>query len=65
MKAIKGSLLTCDPAVKQLILAINERVRFVIQDLDETHLLISTDKVEWMRIELDSELEKNTWSIDA
>ncbi|PWN99219.1 nucleotide excision repair, TFIIH, subunit [Tilletiopsis washingtonensis] len=65
MKAIKGSLLTCDPAVKQLILQLNERMRFVIQDLDETHLLVSTDRVEWMRIELETELEKNTWSIEG
>jgi len=31
-------------------------MRFVIQDLDETHLLVSTDRVEWMRNELETEV---------
>ncbi|PWN48981.1 nucleotide excision repair, TFIIH, subunit [Violaceomyces palustris] len=65
MKAYKGVLLTCDPAVKQLILSIDERLRFIIMDLDETHLLVSPDKVEWMRAELETELEKNTYTLDA
>lgn len=58
MKAIKGTILTCDPAAKQLILAIDERLRlhFVIQDLDETHLVVSPDMVGVMRVELEAEV---------
>ncbi|EPQ25883.1 uncharacterized protein PFL1_06557 [Pseudozyma flocculosa PF-1] len=65
MKAIKGMLLTCDPAAKQLLLTLDERMRFIIMDLDETHLLVSPDKVEWMRTELESELEKNTYTLEG
>lgn len=45
-----------DPAAKQLILAIDERLHFVIQDLDDTHLLISTESVEEMREQLELEV---------
>ncbi|KDN37311.1 nucleotide excision repair, TFIIH, subunit [Tilletiaria anomala UBC 951] len=65
MRAVKGTLLTCDPAVKQLILVINEQMVFVIEDLDETHLLIDPSMVEAMRIRLDDELEKNTYTLEV
>ncbi|PWN18587.1 hypothetical protein BCV69DRAFT_273506 [Microstroma glucosiphilum] len=64
MKAIPGALLTCDPAAKQLILSIDERLHFVIVDLDSTHLLVRKDMVEVMRVELEAELEKNSWTME-
>ncbi|KAJ9477821.1 General transcription and DNA repair factor IIH subunit TFB5 [Pseudozyma hubeiensis] len=65
MKAYKGMLLTCDAAVKQLILSLDERNRFIIMDLDDTHLLVSPDRVDWLRSELEIELEKNTYTLEA
>ncbi|KIM24966.1 hypothetical protein M408DRAFT_75062 [Serendipita vermifera MAFF 305830] len=68
MKAVKGVLITCDAAVKQILLQMNERRRednyFVIEDLDQTHLLIKADEEEGMRQELEVELEKNTYSME-
>ncbi|SPO45640.1 related to TFB5 - component of general transcription and DNA repair factor TFIIH [Moesziomyces antarcticus] len=65
MKAYKGMLLTCDAAVKQLILSLDERNRFIIMDLDDTHLLISPERIDWLRSELELELEKNTYTLEA
>ena len=45
-----------DAAVKQLILSLDERNRFIIMDLDETHLLISPDRIDWLRAELEVEV---------
>lgn len=45
-----------DAAVKQLILSLDERNRFIIMDLDETHLLISPDRIDWLRSELEVEV---------
>ncbi|GAA6003842.1 hypothetical protein JCM10207_006431 [Rhodosporidiobolus poonsookiae] len=62
VKATKGVLVTCDPAVKQILLQLDEnsgRHRFIIADLDETHVLISPDAVERVRDSLEGELEKN------
>jgi TFIIH basal transcription factor complex TTD-A subunit len=43
----KGVLVECDPAMKQFLLHLDETLklgsRFIIQDLDETHLFISSD----------------------
>ncbi|KAG8757739.1 hypothetical protein FRC14_001568 [Serendipita sp. 396] len=68
MKAVKGVLITCDAAVKQILIAMNERRginnAFVIEDLDQTHLLIKADEEESMRLELEAELEKNTYTLE-
>ncbi|KAF8347539.1 TFIIH subunit TTDA/Tfb5 [Amanita rubescens] len=64
MRAIKGILLTCDPAVKQILMTMNEKQSFVIEDLDDYHLVIKADD-EWrVRKELETELEKNTYSLE-
>ncbi|KAF8519171.1 TFIIH subunit TTDA/Tfb5 [Gautieria morchelliformis] len=65
MKAIKGVLLTCDPAVKQLLVNMDEKQHFIIQDLDDNHLLIKADEEDRVRKELDAELERNTYSLDT
>jgi len=65
MRAIKGVLLTCDVAVKQILLAKNQEQHFIIEDLDDYHLLIKPEEEERVRRMLDTELEKNTYSLDA
>jgi TFIIH basal transcription factor complex TTD-A subunit len=45
-----------DAAVKQLILSLDERNRFIIMDLDDTHLLISPERIDWLRSELELEV---------
>lgn len=65
MRAIKGILFTCDSAVKQILLAMNERENFIIEDLDDQHVVIKADEEGRVRRELDVELEKNTFSVEA
>jgi len=55
MRAIKGVLLTCDAAVKQILLTLNNTERFVVDDLDDTHVMISPDKVDRVRAMLEAE----------
>ncbi|KZT37777.1 nucleotide excision repair, TFIIH, subunit [Sistotremastrum suecicum HHB10207 ss-3] len=64
MKAVKGVLLTCDAAVKQILLVMNEAQSFIIEDLDDFHLLIKQDEEDRIRRQLETELEKNTYSLD-
>ncbi|KAF9240002.1 hypothetical protein BU15DRAFT_46131 [Melanogaster broomeanus] len=54
-----------DSAVKQILLAMNEKDPFIIEDLDEYHLVIKADEEYRVRRELDAELEKNTYSLEA
>jgi len=65
MKAIKGVLLTCDSAVKQILLTMNEKDSFIIEDLDDFHLLIKADEEYRVRRQLETELEKNTYSLEG
>ncbi|CAD6575440.1 MAG: hypothetical protein CYPHOPRED_005708 [Cyphobasidiales sp. Tagirdzhanova-0007] len=64
VRAIKGVLITTDPPVKQLIKSMDEEKHFIIQDLDDTHLLVSADSVNAIKEQLEDELEKNTFVVD-
>lgn len=45
-----------DPAVKQILLIMNEKENFIIEDLDEHHLVIKAEH-EWrVRQELETEV---------
>ncbi|GAA5923925.1 hypothetical protein JCM21900_002962 [Sporobolomyces salmonicolor] len=63
VKATRGVLVTCDPAVKQILLQLDEtagsRDRFIIADLDDTHVLIAPEAVERVREDLEAHLETN------
>ena len=58
----KGVLVECDPAMKQFLLHLDEKMklgtRFVIQDLDATHLFISADIVERLKDQIDDLMDK-------
>ncbi|TBU23452.1 nucleotide excision repair TFIIH subunit [Dichomitus squalens] len=60
MKAIRG----VDSAVKQILLTMNEKGSFIIEDLDDNHLVIKADEEYRVRRELEAELEKNTYSLE-
>jgi len=65
MRAVKGILFICDPAVKQILLMMNEKKSFIIEDLDDHHLVIKADEEYRVREELSHELEKNTYSLES
>lgn len=52
-KGLTATFVGSDAAVKQILLQLDEnagRRRFIIADLDETHVLISPDAVERVRV---------------
>ena len=50
------SLRVSDSAVKQILLTMNEKDPFIIEDLDEYHLVIKADDEYRVRRELDAEV---------
>ncbi|CAG8521235.1 4709_t:CDS:2 [Ambispora gerdemannii] len=66
VKAVKGTILKCDPAVKQVILSMNnsEHKPFIIEDLDETHLFVDTTHVERIKRRVEQLLEENTYKVE-
>ncbi|KAI3634018.1 hypothetical protein MIR68_007382 [Amoeboaphelidium protococcarum] len=64
VKAIKGTLLECDPAIKQLLVLINEEeFTFIIEDLDECHLLIDPSSVDRLKERFEGRLEENVFKL--
>jgi TFIIH basal transcription factor complex TTD-A subunit len=61
-RAIRGVLVRCDPSIKALILKIDSaRHDIVIEELDETHLVIDQNKVQAVKSELNRMLLKNIY----
>lgn len=63
VRAVKGHLVKCDPSIKALIVDIDsKRHDIIIEELDDTNLLVSSDKVQFIKSELDRILAKNTYN---
>jgi len=58
----KGILVECDPAMKQFLLHLDEKLllgsRFIIQDLDDTHIFISVDVLDQLQDKIDDLMDK-------
>lgn len=59
--------MECDPAMKQFLLHLDETTefgrKFVLQDLDDTHLFIAADIVETLQDRIDDLMDKMSFSI--
>ncbi|KAH8341534.1 general transcription factor IIH subunit 5 [Drosophila kikkawai] len=62
VNVMKGVLVECDPAMKQFLLHLDEKLalgrKFIIQDLDENHLFISTDIVDVLQARVDDLMDR-------
>ncbi|RSH87609.1 uncharacterized protein EHS24_000121 [Apiotrichum porosum] len=68
VKASNGTLITCDSAAKQILIHLDAQrdgpQKFIIRDVDDTHVLIKSIYVDMVRTSLQEELEKNTYDQD-
>jgi len=68
VNVMKGILVECDPAMKQLLLHMDEKEalgrKFVIQDLDETHLFISAEILPTLRDRIDDLMDKLSFPLN-
>jgi TFIIH basal transcription factor complex TTD-A subunit len=55
--------MNSDPAMKQLILQLNEKDQFIIEDLDETHVLMDASYVDRLQEKFDLALEENVYKL--
>lgn len=65
VSATSGTLVTCDIPVKEFLIWLDEgqASKFIIVDLDETHLFIHTRAVQFVKDELNKLYEENQYSI--
>lgn len=62
-RARRGSLIQCDPSIKALIMQIDaEQSDIILEELDDTHLLVDPAKVEFIKRELNRLLSKNIYN---
>ncbi|BFZ54491.1 hypothetical protein PYCC9005_001528 [Savitreella phatthalungensis] len=63
-RAQAGVLIECDPTVKQLILKLDEQANhsILLEDLDDYRILVTRGQLEYLRKELESLLEENTYT---
>lgn len=62
-RAIKGMLIKCDPSIKSLVVKIDQDYRdIVIEELDDTHLLIDPSKLTFIKKELNRILASNSYN---
>ena len=57
-----GIIVTCDPQMKQFLLHLDDTKalgqKFVLQDLDATHLLISPEIIEELKNKIDDLMDQ-------
>lgn len=67
VNVLKGILIECDQAMKQFLLHLDETLalgkKFIIQDLDDTHLFISADIVETLQARVDDLMDQISFSL--
>lgn len=64
---MKGILVECDPAMKQFLLNLDETngigKKFIIEDLDETHLFIAADMLETLQARIDDLMDQISFPV--
>lgn len=63
----KGILVECDPPMKQYLLFLDETnslgKKFILQDLDDTHLFVSADVMDALQRKIDDLMDYNSFPI--
>ena len=57
-----GVLITCDIPTREFILHLNETHNFLLEQLDETHLLIDSSFSQMVQDQLARSLERHVYS---
>ncbi|KAK4191606.1 TFIIH subunit TTDA/Tfb5 [Podospora australis] len=65
-RAIRGVLITCEPAIKSILLHIDKTQlnnEAIIEDLDDTHLFVKEQMLKTLQSKLDEKL-KETYRVE-
>ncbi|XP_041534365.1 general transcription factor IIH subunit 5-like [Microtus oregoni] len=67
VSVLKGVLIECDPAMKQFLLYLDESSalgkKFIIQDIDDTHVFVIADLVNVLQERVGELMNKNAFSL--
>lgn len=64
---VKGVLVECDPAMKEFLIHLDDTKelgrKFIIQDLDETHLFIASDIIDTLLNRVDDLMDRLSFPV--
>lgn len=67
VNVLKGVIVECDPTVKQFLLHMDEKNilgdKFIIEDLDATHLFVSTKVIKTLQSKLWESMDKLSFPV--
>lgn len=60
VKAVRGTLVKCDASIKAMLVDIDSKHRneFIIEELDEEHLLVKESKIGELKMRLQTMLKE-------
>ncbi|KAI1820279.1 RNA polymerase 2 general transcription and DNA repair factor tfiih component [Xylaria intraflava] len=59
VRAVKGTLVECDPSIKSIIVSIDkDKNDYIIEDLDDSHLLVKDAMVAQLKAKLEERLKE-------
>ncbi|XP_050525930.1 general transcription factor IIH subunit 5 [Daktulosphaira vitifoliae] len=62
----KGTLITCDQSMKQFLLQLDQTnalgKKFILQELDDEHLFVSSDVLETLEDRVDELMDQLTFT---
>lgn len=68
VKVIKGVLIECDSTMKQFLLYLDDigelGGKFILEDFDDTHILIDTEFVDKLKEKIDDLMDKHSYAPD-
>ncbi|KAI8826310.1 TFIIH complex subunit tfb5 [Chytriomyces hyalinus] len=66
VRAAQGVVIECDMAVTQILIMIDQTIqKFILEELDETHLFVNPTHLDWILKNLERILEENTYRATA
>ena len=68
MFSIAATLITCDPAMCQLLRHLDKtrelNTKFIVQNLDDTHLIVDRESTRHIKTKIDEHLDKLSPDVD-
>ncbi|KAJ1917772.1 hypothetical protein H4219_003026 [Mycoemilia scoparia] len=64
VRSHKGTLVTCDPVSRVVLLNLDKKYGFVIRDLDNTHLFIESSRLEEVKHMFEKIMDQNSYKAD-
>ncbi|KAI9298543.1 hypothetical protein K502DRAFT_362290 [Neoconidiobolus thromboides FSU 785] len=64
IQVLGGVIITCDAAVKEIILSLDRGGDIILEDLDSETLFVNESKLKYIHYEVQTILDQNAFKLD-